>query len=190
MKRERVWPVVVGVAAAMVLAAAGGPRTLLAAQQSQSAQPAPAAPANRLVTGKLIYVEPMPSGLDRWLQQDLADWGRYKVTSNSEGVDLEIGAVIPERQPQYRQRNGVPLPKKERRDEPQETSIDVVDWVSGERLWSAALVDKKVEHDAAPPPPGPRLEIRVRGMSADQLALKITHELRRYVEQLETQASH
>lgn len=144
-----------------------------------------AAQSNRLVTGKLIYVAPMPNGLDKWLQQDLQDWGRYRVTSNPEGVDLQIEAVIPEKEPRYKQRNGVPLPKGDPKGKPQETSIDVVDWISGERLWTAALLDKKVDQNQPQPAPGPKLEIRAHGMTSDQLALKITGELRRYVSQLE-----
>ncbi|HUI43168.1 MAG TPA: hypothetical protein VL523_14490 [Terriglobia bacterium] len=155
-----------------------------------AAQQSAASPPNRLVTGKLIYVGPMPDGLDRWLQEDLKTWGRYRVTSNPEGVDLEMNVIVPERQPQYRERHGVPLPKKESRDKPRETSIDVVDWVSGERVWSATLLDKKIDHNAPPPAPGPTLEIRARGMTPDQLALRITTELRRYVEQLESTAPH
>jgi len=153
------------------------------------AQQAPSQ-ANRLVTGKLIYVAPMPNNLDRWLQEDIRVWSRYKVTSNPEGVDLEINAAVPEKQTEYKQRHGVPLPKKESKDKPQATSIDVVDWVSGAKLWSAALLDKKPDPNAGPPPPGPTLQIAVRGVSPDQLALKITDALRRYVEQLDSSAAH
>lgn len=143
---------------------------------------------NRLLTGKLIYVAPMPNNLDKWLQEDLRVWGRYRVTSNPEGVDLEISAVVPERQTQYSQRHGVPLPKKEPKKSPKETSIDVVDWISGERLWSAAILDKKPNPNSPQPAAGSSLEIPARDVTADQLALKITDELRRYVEQLESSA--
>jgi hypothetical protein len=152
----------------------------------QTAAPA----ANRLVTGKLIYVAPMPNGLDKWLQQDLKDWGRYRVTSNPEGVDLQVQAVVPEKQPRYKERHGVPMPKGESKDKPQEASIDVVDWTSGERLWSAALLDKKLDPNQPQAAPGAELEIRARGMTPDQLALKITSELRRYVSQLESAPAH
>ena len=153
-----------------------------------AAQQPAAKPANRLVTGKYIYVGPMPDGLDRWLQYDLKSWGLYQVTSNPEGVDLEMYAITPERQPQYRERHGVPMPRKESAAKPRETSIDVVDWVSRERLWSATLVDKKLDRNAPPPAPGPTLEIRARGMTPDQLALEITNALRRSVEQLASAA--
>ena len=154
------------------------------------AQQGTAPQTNRLATGKLIYVAPMPNNLDKWLQEDIRVWGRYKVTSNPEGVDLQISAIVPEKEPQYRQRHGVPLPKKEAKGRPQETSIDVVDWVSGERLWSATLLDKKPVQKGEQPPPGPTLEIDARGMTPDQLALKITNSLRHYVEQLGSSPSH
>ncbi|HEY6292808.1 MAG TPA: hypothetical protein VI455_14765 [Terriglobia bacterium] len=156
------------------------------ADARQAAAPQP----NRLVTGKLIYVAPMPDNLDKWLQEDLRVWGRYKVTSNPEGVDLQISANVPEKQTEYRERHGVPLPKKEPKGKPQETSIDVVDWISGARLWSAALLDKKPDQNAAPPAPGPTLEFQVHGVTPDQLALKITNALRQYVEQLDASGSH
>ena len=163
-----------------VFAAILGQSVLTAeAQQTAATQP------NRLVSGKLIYVAPMPDGLDKWLQQDFQDWGRYRVTSNPEGVDLQIEAVVPEKEPRYRERHGVPMPKGDPKGQPQETSIDVMDWTSGERLWSAALLDKKLDPSQAQAAPGPRLEIRARGITSDQLALKITNELRRYVAELE-----
>jgi hypothetical protein len=148
------------------------------------------APSNRLVTGKLIYVPPMPDGLDKWLQQDLQDWGRYRVTANPEGVDLQIEAAIPAKEPRYKERNGVPLPKGDPNGKPRETSIDVVDWTSGQRLWTADLLDKKIDPNEAQPSPGPKLAIRAHGMTSDQLALKITEELRRYVSQLEASPAH
>lgn len=154
------------------------------AQAQQASTPAP----NRLVTGKMIYVAPMPNNLDKWLQEDLRVWGRYRVTSNPEGVDLEITAAVPERQTQYRERHGVPLPKKEPKKSPKETSIDVVDWTSGARLWSAAILDKRPDPNSPPPAAGSTLEIPARDVTPDQLALKITDELRRYVEQLDSSA--
>jgi hypothetical protein len=163
-----------------------GPRNAKA--QQADAQPAAPAQANRLVTGRLIYIVPMPDQLDKWLQSDLEQWGKYKVTSNSEGVDLEIRAIVPDREPQYRQRHGVPLPKQESKDKPRENEIDIVDWTTGARLWTVTLLDKKVDHNAPQPAPGPSLEIHARGMATDQLALKLTGELRRYVEQLQGSA--
>lgn len=175
---------------ALILALVGGAALRPAKAQQAEGQPAGSAPANRLVTGRLIYVVPMPDQLDKWLQSDLEQWGKYRVTSNSEGVDLEIRAIVPEKEPQYRERHGVPLPKKESKDKPQETEIDIVDWTSGARLWTVTLLDKKVDHNALQPAPGPSLELRARGMTSDQLALKLTTELRRYVEHLQGTASN
>ncbi len=148
------------------------------------------APANRIVTGKLIYVAPMPDNLDQWLMEDLRLWGKYQVTSNPEGVDLVIRANVPEKHLQYRERQGVPRPKKEPKDKPPATSIDVVDWVSGQRLWTASLLDKALDHNAPEPTPGPAIELRARGLTPDQLALKIVTELRRYSEQLGSGPAH
>lgn len=150
------------------------------------AQPQP----NRLVSGKLVYVAPMPDNLDQWLMEDLRLWGKYQVTSNPEGVDLVIRANVPEKQLRYREREGVPLPKKEPKDKPPATSIDVVDWVSGQRVWSVSILDKKLDHNEPEPAPGAEIEIRAHGMKPDQLALKIVTELRRYAEQLGSSAGH
>jgi hypothetical protein len=173
---------------ALVLAVVAGPGLCASGAQQPEAQPVGAAHVNRLVTARLVYVAPMPDQLDKWLQSDLEQWGKYKVTSNSEGVDLEIRAIVPDTEPRYKERHGVPLPKSEPKDKPREAEIDVVDWTSGARLWTVTLLDKKVDHNAPQQPPGPSLEIRAHGMTADQLALKFTGELRRYVEQLQSSA--
>jgi hypothetical protein len=161
-------------------------------QEPPQKQPAPptSSSANRLVTGKLIYVEPMPNGLDKWLQEDLRTWGRYRVTSNPEGVDLEINAEVPDRPTQYRTRHGVTLPKGAPKKQPQETSVRVVDWTSGAQLWSAALLDRNPKANETVPAPAASIEIPARDMTPDQLALKITRELQRYVEQLESSGGH
>lgn len=152
--------------------------------------PAAPKPGNRLVTGKYIYVSAMPNNLDKWLQEDLRTWGRYHVTSNPEGVDLEVDAVVPERQTRYRERHGVPLPKGEPKKQPRETSISVLDWTTGEQLWSATLLNRNPKADEASPAPAASIEIPARDMTADQLALKITRELERYVEQLDSSGAH
>ena len=139
---------------------------------------------NRLVSGKMIYVAPMPDNLDHWLVDDLRIWGKYQVTGNSEGVDLEIRANVPEKEPKYVLREGVPHPKKEPKEKPQETSIEVVDWVTGQKLWSATLTDKKPERSPPQTAPGSSVAIAARGLTPDQLALKLSSELRRYVEQI------
>lgn len=167
---------VIGLAAALPMLFRPG---MLGAPQNAEA------PANRLVTGKLIYVSPMPEQLNEWIQDDLRQWGRYRVTSDPEGVDLEIHAVVPERETKYKERHGVPLPKASPKDKPKESAIDVVDWTTGGRLWRAELADKKADQSAAPQAPGPVDEINAHGMPPDQLALKFTTELRRYVEQLD-----
>ncbi len=161
-------------------------------QQPPQAQTPPVAPTstNRLVTGKLIYVAPMPNNLDKWLQEDLRTWGRYRVTSNPEGVDLEISAVVPERQTQYRERHGVPLPKNPPKKQPQESSISVVDWTSGAQLWNAALLNRNPKANEAAPAPASSIEIPARDMTPDQLALKIAREFERYVEQLDGSGAH
>lgn len=161
-------------------------------QEPPEKKAAPAAPAstNRLVTGKFIYVEPMPNNLDKWLQEDLRTWGRYRVTSNPEGVDLEISAEIPERRPQYRERHGVPLPKNQSKKRPQETSISVTDWTTGAELWSATLLDRNPKANESAPAPAATVEIPARDLTPDQLALKITRELEKYVEQLEGSGGH
>jgi len=155
-------------------------------------QAPPAAPKsnNRLLTGKLIYVAPMPNNLDRWLQEDLRTWGRYRVTSNPEGVDLEVDAAVPERQTRYRERHGVPMPKGEPKKPPRETSISIVDWTTGEQLWSATLLNRNPKANEAAPAPAQSVEIPARDLTSDQLALKITRELERYVEQLESSGGH
>ncbi|HXJ96482.1 MAG TPA: hypothetical protein VMT20_26890 [Terriglobia bacterium] len=175
-------------AVAAVLCAVAGAGLRNANAQQADAQPAAPTQTNRLVTGRLVYVAPMPDQLDKWLQSDLEQWGKYKVTSNSEGVDLEIRAIVPDQEPRYKERHGVPLPKQESKDKPREDEIDIVDWTTGARLWTVTLLDKKVDHNAPPPTPGPSLEVRAHGMTADQLALKLTGELRRYVEQLQGSA--
>jgi hypothetical protein len=161
-------------------------------QEPPEKKAAPAVPAstNRLVTGKLIYVAPMPNNLDKWLQEDLRTWGRYRVTSNPEGVDLEISAEIPERRPQYRERHGVPLPKSQSKKRPQETSISVTDWTTGAELWSATLLDRNPKANESAPAPAATVEIPARDLTPDQLALKITRELERYVEEIEGSGGH
>jgi hypothetical protein len=166
------------------------PAPVIQAPPEPQPPPVASAPVSRLLTGKLIYVAPMPNNLDSWLQEDLRNWGRYRVTSNPEGVDLEISAVVPERQTRYKQRAGVPLPKNPPRKQPQETAINVVDWTSGAQLWSATLLDKNPKANSAPPAPAASIEIAARDMTPDQLALKITRELQRYVEQLDSTATH
>lgn len=56
------------------------------------------------------------------------------------------------------------------------------DWVTGERIWYAHLLDrkpKKVELEDIPA--GPHTDIFVRGLVPDQVAMKLVAKLREYV---------
>ena len=66
---------------------------------------------NELLAGKLIYVAPMPDNIDQWVIDFLRRWGKYKVTSNPEGVDLVLKAVNPDKDTEWEMRGGVPSPK-------------------------------------------------------------------------------
>jgi len=98
--------------------------------------------------------------------------------------------VVPERQTQYRERHGVPMPKGEPKKQPKETSISVVDWTTGAQLWSATLLNRNPKANEAPPAPAASIEIPARDMTSGQLALKITREFERYVEQLDSSGGH
>jgi len=162
----------------VALWSANGARAARAAQAG-----APASAANRLVSGKLIYVAPMPDNLDQWITQSLTAWQRYKVTANPEGVDLFVRAVIPDEETRLKLRRGLPQPAKQRKAPPT-PSVRVLDWVTGATLWQVDIVDKKAKEDAPAPPPGPRVEIYARGLSADRLGAKIARAFREYVESL------
>ena len=64
-------------------------------------------------------------------------------------------------------------------------SINVVDWVTGERVWNAEVLNRKQKKDEPDPPAGPETKIFARGMTADQLAMKVARTLQAYVAQLE-----
>ena len=152
---------------------------------------------NELVVGKLLYVAPMPSNLDQWILDSLRRWGKYKVTADPEGVDLVIQAHNPERELELEKRGGIPQPRgegrrlpgpgprKEHRELPA-VSISVIDWVTNEPLWHADILDRKQKKDEPDPAAGPHTKIFARGLTPDQLALKITAKLREYVSELET----
>jgi hypothetical protein len=169
------------------LAAAG----LLAAQDPQSKPAKPKPEENKLVSGKLIYVGPMPGGIDQWLIQDLKDWGRYKTTRNPEGVDLELKSYRPSPKRGERERRPVVLvpgperPRREKRREegPSVAVIDVTNWVTGDVLWSADIVDKKPKKNEEPAT-ARTTRIFAHGMSSEQLAATITRALRAYVERI------
>ncbi len=145
---------------------------------------APASKPNKLVSGKIVYVAPMPNNLDQWVAEDLRNWGKYRVTANPEGVDLVMSANAPEKEPKYVLKKGVPQPKKERPGPPA-LSIRVVDWVTNQTLWDVELVDRKPKKEEPESPPGPHTGLLVRGLKPDQIAQTVIQQLREYVEQLE-----
>ena len=161
-------------------------------------QQAPAAKPNELVVGKLIYVDSMPDGLDRWIIDFLRRWGKYKVTSNPEGVDLVIQSVDTELELKLQTRAGTAQPKgadrphlpgvKSKRGEPYPLSISVTDWVTSQTVWQANILDRKPKKDDAGPA-GPLTKIYARSLSADQLAQKVVNMLREYEEGLEKSAA-
>jgi hypothetical protein len=162
-------------------------------------QQAPAQKPNELVAGKLIYVAPMSDGLDQWLIDFLRRWGKYKVTSNPEGVDLVIQADNPEKDLRLETRAGtaeprgagrppLPVPKR-KRDELPAISISVIAWVTSQPVWHADIMNRNPKKNEATPPAGPETKIFARGMTSDQLAQKVIAMLRRYEEGLEKPAA-
>ncbi len=158
-------------------------------------QQAPTTRPDELAKGKLLYVGPMPYNLDKWLQQDMQAWGKYKVTANPEGVDLKMEAYVPERE----QFNGrIPRPKSSidrakdvihpgrcPRLGPKEVpaaTVTVVDWVTNERLWYAHLLDKRSPNGIGDVAEGEHTDLYVHGLTPDQIAMKITRSFRDYVE--------
>jgi hypothetical protein len=146
---------------------------------------APTSEPNKLVSGKIVYVAPMPTNLDQWVAEDLRSWGKYRVTANPEGVDLVMSAIAPEKETQYVRKKGVPQPKKERPGPPA-LSIRVLDWVTNQTLWDVELVDRKPKKDEPESPPGLHTSLLVRGLTSEQIAQTLTRKLRQYVEQLES----
>ena len=165
---------------------------VLAAALALGQQTTPKKP-NELVAGKLVYVAPIPSDIDRWIGDYLNQWGKYKVTGNPEGVDLVVNAVSSEKDMKLVMRQGVPQPQGEGRHFPGRgggkkipvTSISVTDWVTNEVLWQADILDRKQKKDEANPPAGPHTTIFARDLTPDQLAQKVTAKLREYVSELE-----
>ncbi len=154
---------------------------------------APKPRPNPLLTGKLIYVAPMPQGLDTYLIDDLRQWGKYQVTANSEGVNLILKSYKPEKETQWGKRDGVPVPKGEDRRTPLSrrktdlpaVSFTVVDWVTDQPLWQVNILDRKRKPDDPEPPAGPETEIYAKDMTPDQIAQRVATKLREYVAELE-----
>jgi hypothetical protein len=162
-------------------------------------QQAPAEKPNELTVGKLIYVAPMPNGLDQWIVDFLRRWGKYKVTSDQEGVDLVIEAANPEKGIKLETRGGTAQPKgadrshlpnsKEKSGELPPTSICVIDWVTSQPVWQADVLKRKPKKEEATLPAGPQTKIFARDMTSDQLAQKVIAKLREYEEGLEKSAA-
>ncbi|MGH9431557.1 MAG: hypothetical protein ACRD3T_08440 [Terriglobia bacterium] len=147
----------------------------------QQSQPQP----NKLLTGKLIYVAPMPNELDRWVTEDLRAWERYHVSTDPEGVDLEMTSNARPEDTHFVWRNGLPKKQAPNKKQPQVLSVTVVDWVTKAWLWRADILDKKLKKDEPPPPLGPHTKIYAHGMTPDQIAATITRTFREYVQQLQ-----
>jgi hypothetical protein len=141
----------------------------------------------------------MSDGLDQWIIDFLRRWGKYKLTSNPEGVDLVIQAENPEKELGIETRAGTaeprgtgrppsPIPKR-KRDELPAISISVIDWVTSQPVWEADILKRNPKKDEAAPPAGPQTKIFARGMTSDQLAQKVVAVLRRYEEGLEKPAA-
>jgi hypothetical protein len=189
MNSKRVVPVVLWPACLAILAG------VVASAPAQ--QPTPAK-QNELVAAKLIYVAPIADDLDPWIADSLHHWGRYKVTSNPEGVDLVIQATNPDKdlkletlggtaEPRGAARPPYPFPKKKHDDLPA-SSISVIDWATGQTVWRADILDRKPKKDEADLPAGPQTKIFARGMTADQLAQKVVDKLKEYERELEQSA--
>ena len=154
---------------------------------------------NELIVGKLVYVAPMPNGLDRWIIDFLRRWGKYKVTSEQEGVDLVIEAANPEKGVKLETRGGTAQPKGADRphlpnsnpksDELPPMSISVIDWVTSQPVWQADILKRKPKKDEGTLPAGPQTKIFARDMTSDQLAQKVVTTLREYEEGLEKSAA-
>lgn len=176
--------------------------SLLSDAGPQAGQQGPEAKPTRLATAKLIFVEHMPQSLDRWLIEDLRVWGKYKRESNPEGVDLVFHADFPEHPVEILLRGGIPQPRQKKKGgdssseqcpylKPGEAvpTISVIDWVTGERLWYAHLIDKKPKKEAAEAPPGPHTDVFTRGLTPDQVAMKVVSRLREYEGELEKEVN-
>jgi len=142
---------------------------------------------NPLIGGKLMYVGRMPENLDAWIVVDLRTWGKYKPTRDSEGVDLVMEAHKPETSVEYEMRRGIPQPKrveKRRGYKPVMFSIIVTDWVTGQPVWQADILDRKQKKGQRETTAGSHSEIYAKGFSTQELAEEILRTLRSYVNQL------
>ena len=87
-------------------------------------------------------------------------------------------------------RHGIPQPKEVQKDRARKHvmfSIVVSDWVTGDQVWQADILDRKPNSNESPVP-GEDAEIRAKGLTSEQLARAVTRELRRYVDHLGAQS--
>lgn len=148
------------------------------------ARPSRAAGTNRLATAKVIYVEPMPGGLDQWIIQDLRAWGKYQISGSEQGVDLVVRSQKPEKKIHYTRHETPPVLHRQHATPPV-LSVTVVDWVTGAKLWEAQVLNVSPKKDQTPVL-GPETEIDARHMKPDEIAERCTDLLRRYVESLQS----
>ena len=66
-------------------------------------------------------------------------------------------------------------------------TINVTDWVTGEIVWYAHLLDRKPKKDQPESEAGPHADVSIRGLTGDQIAQRLTGKLRAYVSQLESE---
>ncbi len=64
-------------------------------------------------------------------------------------------------------------------------TINITDWVTGENVWYAHLLDRRAKKDETGVEPGPHTDVFIRGLSPDQIAQRLTAKLRDYVAELE-----
>jgi hypothetical protein len=110
---------------------------------------------------------------------------------------LVIQAVNPEKELQLETRAGTAQPKgsdrqhwpiSKKRNELPATSVSVINWVSGQPVWQADILNRKQKKDEADPPAGPQTQIFARAMTSDQIAQKVVAKLKEYEQGLEKPA--
>lgn len=150
--------------------------------QQPAASALAASAVGRLLTAKIIYVAPMPDRLDQWLIEDLRAWGKYKISDNPQGVDLEMRAEKAQTRTHFVMRDGTVQRKQPKT--PPVLSVTVVDWVTGAKLWQAKILNAGAKKNQTPPA-GPDTEIHARHMTPDQVAQRCVSDLRLYVTRLQ-----
>lgn len=64
-------------------------------------------------------------------------------------------------------------------------TINITDWVTGENVWYAHLIDRRAKKDETEVAAGPHTDVFIRGLTLDQVAQRLTAKLREYVAELE-----